>query len=79
MYMIDTMIDMGLEKDKEWPSDVHRQVAINLLICNPRITTMDALMTGIKKVNSIPIEEIKIITYEGLEKYGFHMSMEVTI
>jgi S-adenosylmethionine/arginine decarboxylase-like enzyme len=70
MYMIDDMIDMGLEDGQKWPTKAHRAVAQNLALCNPMITTRDALTEIVQKVCSIPKTEIKKVKFTDLPKYG---------
>ena len=71
MYIFPEMIDMGLEEKQEWPNKAFREVAKNILLCNPRVTTRDALNQGVQKVLSIPEDEIKTVTFADLPKYGF--------
>lgn len=70
MYILDSMIEMGLRKGQEWPSDAHRVVACNLALCNPTIKTRDALTAVVQKVYAIPADDIKKITMADLPKYG---------
>lgn len=70
MYMMEHMIDMGLKPRQQWPTDMHRVVAVNLAICNPMITTRDALIEIVQKVRQIPAAEIETITVPELTKYG---------
>jgi len=70
MYMLESMIEMGLKDGQKWPSKAHRAVALNLAICNPLIKTRDDLMSVVGKVCEIPKLEIKKVKYEDLPKYG---------
>lgn len=77
MYCFEHMIDSGLPKGKEWPSDLHRKLAVNLLISNPQINTMDILQDSIKTIFKIPENEIPTLTFDGLLKYGFKLGVYV--
>ena len=66
MYMIDNMIDMGLEENEKWTSDAHRVVAQHVAILNPRITSKQKLMDTCSAINKIPENEIKKVTAEDL-------------
>mgnify|MGYP001566961034 CR=1 FL=1 len=70
MYMIKSMIEMGLEKGQKWPSPAHKTVACNLALCNPLVKDRDTLTDIVQKVCKIPKAEIKTITMAGLPKYG---------
>ena len=70
MYMIEDMIDMGLGKDGKWTSKIHRLVAVNSCICNPRVKTMDTLSVNCEIINKIPKSKIKKITFAALVKLG---------
>jgi len=69
MYIIESMIDMGLN-DEEWSTSDHRIVAINSCICNPRVNRMNILMHNVGIINSIPNESIKNVNFCDLLKSG---------
>ena len=73
MYMIDSMIEMGLKDGQKWPSKAHREVACNLALCNPMIYTRDALNDIVQKVIKIPKAEIKKVKFQDLPKYGISL------
>lgn len=70
MYMIDSMIDMGLRKGQKWPTPEHREVAASLALFNPLVKTRDALNSVVQKVCKIPKSRIKTISWSDLPKYG---------
>lgn len=69
MYMIEEMVDKATGP-AGWKSQAHRKVAITLYIGNPRITTMEQLSDGVRRVNNIPMKEIKTVTMDGLSRWG---------
>ena len=71
MYIFPEMIDMGLNEDQEWPNEIYKMVSQNILLCNPMITTRDALTNGVQKVLLIPDDKIREITFADLSDYGF--------
>lgn len=79
MYGFPEMINMGLKNDQEWPSEAYQVVAVNLLICNPNINTIDKLTEGVQKVLNIPEDKIKTITMNDLGRYGFDISVSVSV
>lgn len=67
MYIFPSFVDQAAANAKvEWPSSMHRDVAINLGTCNPRVTKMDQLMEIVQTVCKIPIERIDSITVRQL-------------
>jgi len=70
MYIMNDMLEMGLEDGEEWPSDHHRDIAAFVCLCNPRINTRDLLMENVSIVNKIPAEKIKKITPLDLTELG---------
>jgi len=70
MYMLESMIDMGLKAGQDWPTPAHRLVACNLALCNPEVRNRDALTAIVQKVRKIPKSKIKSITWADLPKYG---------
>jgi hypothetical protein len=62
MYCFEDMIDLGIEKNEKWKTKAHRQVAITLLICNPRVDNRTLLMDLCKSINSIDKRHIKKFT-----------------
>lgn len=75
MYMLNDMIDMGLKDRQKWPSDAHRVVAQNIALCNPQITTRDALTQVVQKVCKIPKSKIKTVTLAEMPKYGLTLNV----
>ena len=73
MYMLEEMIDLGLEDGQKWPSPAHRIVAANLALCNPQVTSRDTLTSIVQKVRKIPKSKIKTVTHAELSKYGLTM------
>ena len=78
MYLIESMIDMGLKRNSKWPTVHHRAVAIELLIGNPEVTTMDSLQTGVSNIVKIPNYKIKQVTLEELKDFGFEITTRIT-
>lgn len=70
MYMIDSMIEMGLKPRQKWPTPAHREVACNLALCNPMIKTRDDLISVVQKVRKIPKSQIEKVSWTDLPKYG---------
>lgn len=73
MYMMEAMIEMGLKEGQDFPSDAHRQVAMNLALGNPLITSRDALTDVVQKVCAIPETEIKTVKFNDLARYGLNV------
>lgn len=72
MYMIESMIEMGLKKRQKWPSAAHRKVACTLALFNPTIRTRDNLIDIVQKVIKIPKAKIKKVGWYDLPEYGIH-------
>jgi hypothetical protein len=72
MYLIESMIDMGLKDGQKWPSPAHRRVACTLAIGNPMIRTRDELAEIVQKVCKIPKTQIRKVGYYDLAKYGIN-------
>ena len=71
MYLIDSMVDMGLENGQEWSTDAHRIVAQIVLIGNPFVKGLGDLRDAVAAINSVPDDQIKLVTPEGLrDDYG---------
>lgn len=70
MYMMESMIEMGLQKGEKWTSDDHRTVAVNACIGNPNINRMQILQDNIKIINQVPQDQIRQVTAEQLEELG---------
>jgi hypothetical protein len=70
MYMLDNMIEMGLKEGESWASDMHREVAMNVCLCNPNITSRDALTYNVGIINKIPKKDINKVTFADLLKLG---------
>ena len=68
MYMLPDMIDLGFQHDEEpkWTSEDHKTVAMNVCLCNPRVTTRDSLIDMVAKINKIPQERIRTVTLNDL-------------
>lgn len=59
MYIMPTMIDMGLEEGQEWPSEAHKVVASHIGLCNPCVVNRDSLTEIVQAVLKIPQDEIQ--------------------
>jgi hypothetical protein len=70
MYLMESMIDMGLKEGQEWPSDAHRVVASRLALGNRLVHTRDALNDVVQKVIAIPADKIETVTIADLPAYG---------
>jgi len=70
MYLTDKFVDLGLESGKAWTSPEHRQVAVNALIQNPRVFTVDKLQWNVNIINAIPQEDIERVTISDLIQLG---------
>jgi len=63
MYYLNDMVDMGLEKDQEWPSTAHKKVAINIATGNSLVTTKEVLTEVVQAVLKVPKNRIMLITH----------------
>lgn len=74
MYVIPSMIDMGLKEGQVWPeNEAYKIVASNLALQNPLVTNRDTLTNIVQCVLKIPENEIKTITLADLPKYGLEI------
>jgi hypothetical protein len=71
MYLFEDMVDMALPKGIKWPTEYHRKVAINLLIANPSVTTLNAIQNGVLNVLSISKGQIDSINLDELRNFDF--------
>lgn len=62
MYMIGSMLGLGLKDGQTFPTDAYRVVAGNIGLANPNITTKDELTRVVQAVLSVPADRIKAIT-----------------
>lgn len=67
MYAFPSMLEMTKQ---EWPSEAHKQVAQNALLCNSRYHTMTDLMEGARIIAEIPEDKIKLVTAMDLYALG---------
>lgn len=67
MYSFKDMIDLANQK---WRSPAHKQVAINLLILNPRITKREMLIHFGGIINKLSQEDVESLTLEGAMRLG---------
>lgn len=78
MYMLESMVDGGLKKGQQWPSDVYREVAAAIVIDNPNVTNKSTLTEIVQLILKVPTDRIEIITYEklvaefGMTDVGIH-------
>jgi len=79
MYIMEDMIDMGLKEDQEWPSEIYRNVAEYILLCNSNINTRDKLESGVQKILKIPCDRISKITFGELSEFGFSISTSIDV
>jgi hypothetical protein len=70
MYAFEDMIEIGMPKGKKWKSDIHREVAIKVCICNPRVHTATCLEENVVIINKIPNSKIEKVTFADLTKLG---------
>lgn len=61
MYGFPDMIDIGMKE--KWKSPEHREAAIKIGICNPRVNNANILMELCEAVNKIPQDRLKTITF----------------
>lgn len=73
MYIMESMIEMGLRDGQKWPTKAHRQVACNLALCNPVVTNRDTLTEIVQKVCKIPKAEIKTLKWADLPAHGLSL------
>jgi hypothetical protein len=74
MYVFPEMIEIGMKKGEKWPSKAHKTVAMNALLCNPRITSAEIMKRNIEIINKIPKERIKKVTRAELFEMGVQVS-----
>ena len=70
MYIFEEMIEMGLEEGQEWPSEIHRIIAVEVCIQNPRVNSCEILVENVRIINQIPVSDIKKVTYTRLIELG---------
>lgn len=73
MYILDSMVDLGLTEGQAWPSAAHRAVAQSIALCNPLITSRDALTDAVQKIIAIPQDKIKTVTFADLPAYDLSL------
>ncbi len=62
MYMIGSMLGLGLKDGQTFPTDAYRVVAGNIGLANPNVTTKDTLTEVVQAVLAVPADRIKAIT-----------------
>jgi hypothetical protein len=62
MYIIPTMIDLGLLDNQQWPNNVYKKVAQILGLCNNRVTSRDRLIEVVQAVLAIPEDKIATVS-----------------
>lgn len=67
MYAFPEMLEMTKQV---WPSDAHKQVAENILLCNSNYHSMTALMEGARTIAEIPEDKIKLVTMMDMYALG---------
>jgi hypothetical protein len=70
MYLMEEMIDMGLQDGQKWPTPAHREVACSLALFNPIVTNRGTLTEIVQKVRKIPKSRIKEVSKSDLPQYG---------
>jgi hypothetical protein len=70
MYIIEKFVELGLEEGEEWKSPLHRQVAVDCLIQNPRVFTAEKLRRNVKIINSIPEDKMQKLSVGDLLDMG---------
>jgi hypothetical protein len=68
MYCLESMIDLGLKNGQTFPSEEHKDVAMTLGLCNPRVTDRTTLTEIVQAVCKVPAERIKTITLDEIIK-----------
>lgn len=63
MYIMETMIDLGLNEGQKWPSEYHKDLAIAIGLCNPMVTKRDQLIEIVQAVMAIPESALEGITW----------------
>lgn len=64
MYILESMIDLGLKENQTFPSEDHKAVAMTLGLCNPHVKTRSTLTDIVQAVCKVPAERIKTITLD---------------
>lgn len=67
MYMVDSMIDLGLKEGQKFPTGTHRAVARALVIGNPRVTNRDQMQEIVGKVLLVPEDRIADVTFKEMK------------
>ena len=82
MYLNDSMVNLGLKKGQEWPSDAYREVAAAIAIDNPNVITKDVLTEIVQAILKVPADQIETIGYQrlvaefGMNDVGIHAPSE---
>lgn len=77
-YLLEELIDkLGFEDgDTQWTSDDHRKIAMVVLLGNRHVRSRDSLMECVKIINAIPQDQIRSITFEGMEALGIPIQQQ---
>jgi len=67
MYLIPSMIELGLKEGETFKSSAHMKVAQNYVIGNPNINTVDQMRYIVQCIQKIPMNRIKKITFKQFE------------
>ena len=74
MYIMESMIDLGLGTGQQWPEDpAYREIAKSICLCNPSINTRSKLMSIVGKILSIPKDRIRTVTFLELPEFGIEL------
>lgn len=71
MYAFDDMLDLC---EQRWKSEMHRKVALALLIGNCRINTKQQLMDFGAKINELSWDQAASLTLEGATRMGIPLN-----
>lgn len=72
MYIVPSMIDLGLLENQQWPSEAHKTVASIIGLCNKHVTNRTYLTEIVQAVIKIPQDRIETVTLQEC-RYEFNV------
>lgn len=74
MYIFPEFLEAALRNgNMTWASEKHKTLAEKILLCNPRYVSMDALVDGVRIVNSISFDKLETITVKEVIDLGLYL------
>jgi len=79
MYIVEGLIELGLEEGQTFPSTTHRVVAGTLALGNSRVNCCDSMKRIVQAVIRVPQDRIKTVTINELwEEFGLPRDINQT-